>query len=590
MMTANTKDWGPKTENAQWVMSTKYLEVGETFKQGVSRVADTLKDSPEHFLAFREILGEQRFLVGGRVMAAMGATRRTTPLNCYVMDTIDDSMDGIMKVLGESATTMRLGGGVGYDFSSLRPRGANIKTLASESSGPVSFMDVFNSMCGTIRSAGHRRGAQMGVLNVTHPDIEEFVEAKCNKTRLLNFNISVAVTDEFMNCVESGEPFALRFPIDSDNVYRTVNARALWDKILRATWDWAEPGVLFIDTINKKNNLHYCETIAATNPCGEQPLPPHGACLLGSWNLTKYLRQVPNKHEVWGFDVPKLLADIPHVVRAMDNVYREAIFPLPEQAKEGENKRRMGLGITGLANTGEVMGMAYGSEAFLNFQRTVMTIIRDATYRASIELAKEKGPFPAFVAEYYLESGFIKTLPEDIRNDIAKFGIRNSHLLSVAPTGTISMGADNVSSGIEPVFSLESVRNISTFDSTRPVEVKDWAWANHKVKGRTSEEVTIDEHIAVLTTASALVDSAVSKTVNVGDKVTWDEFKKVYHDAWKGGASGCTTFRLAGERMAMMVPKNTTEDKEEDARSDDLDILEGSACFVDPQTGVKTCE
>lgn len=591
-MSTDTKSWGPKTEVGQWVMNTKYLEDGETFKQGVSRVADALKDSSEHFLSFREILGDQRFLVGGRIMAAMGATRRTTPLNCYVMDTISDSMKGILKVLGDAAETMRLGGGVGYDFSTLRPRGANIKTLSSESSGPVSFMDVFNAMCGTISSAGHRRGAQMGVLNVAHPDIEEFIESKCNHHRFLNFNISVAVTDEFMRAVENGEEFQLRYPVysrDDASIHRSVDARALWDKILRATWDWAEPGVLFIDQINRKNNLWYCERIAATNPCGEQPLPPHGACLLGSFNLTKYLRKVGDSPEVWGFDIHKFIADIPPVVRALDNVYDRAIFPLEEQKAEGQNKRRMGLGITGLANAGEVMGMAYGSPAFIEFQRAVMTTLRDAAYRASIELAKEKGPFKMFDPVQYIKSEFVMTLPPDIQEDIMVHGIRNSHLLSVAPTGTISMGADNVSSGIEPVFSLESLRNINTKDGIRTSELKDWAWANHKVRGRTTDKVTIAEHLTVLNLASSLVDSAVSKTVNIGDQVTWDEFKDVYYQAWKGGASGCTTFRISGERMGMMV-KKTTEDKPDEALSEIPEYLEGTACYVDPQTGVKTCE
>lgn len=564
-------DWGPKTRIGQWVYETKYFS-DETYKDGITRVADTLADDREHFAQLRKYLGGQYFLPGGRVLNATGAARNTTALNCYVMDTIPDSMEGIMRVATEAAQTMRMGGGVGYDFSTLRPRGALIRSLDSQSSGPMSFMEVYNSICGCIRSAGHRRGAQMGVLRVDHPDIEEFIAAKTNHTDLTNFNISVAVTDEFMDAVKANQNFDLRW---GGETYRTVNAQKLWDKIMRATWDWAEPGVLFIDRINRKNNLWYYETIAATNPCGEQPLPPHAACLLGSFNLTKFIKPYRGQY---AFDVEAFKHSIPPIVRAMDNVIDTALYPLPEQKEKHLENRRMGLGVTGLANTAEILGAPYGSKSMLEFTELVLGTLRDTAYRASISLAIEKGPFPKFSTDL-LDSEFAKTLPDDIREDIIDHGLRNSHLLSIAPTGTISLGADNISSGIEPPFSLESERDIQTFDGPMTVEVNDFAFREYGVRGVTSDEATVDDHVNVLNTASRYVDSSVSKTCNVGDSVTWEEFKNIYMKAYEGGASGCTTFRASGERFGMMRKK-----------VEEPEVVEGSACYIDPDTGVRSCE
>jgi ribonucleoside-diphosphate reductase alpha chain len=319
-------EYGPTLPISKEIHAMKYRGQGESFKEAMARVADALKDTEEHFLKFKDILYNMRFLPAGRVQAAMGAPRTVTPYNCFVSKTIDDSMDDIMDAAKEAATTMRLGGGIGYDFSTLRPRGDNIRSLNSRSSGPVSFMGIFDSVCRTISSAGHRRGAQMGVLRVDHPDILEFIKAKNNHDNLTNFNVSVGVTDEFMQKVYYDADFDLRF---DGHVYETVRARALWDALLRSTWDWAEPGILFIDRINKKNNLWYCETIAATNPCGEQPLPPYGACLLGSFNLTKYvqhfIREDGSSH--FEFNYEQLKHDIPYVVRAMDNVVDRATYP-----------------------------------------------------------------------------------------------------------------------------------------------------------------------------------------------------------------------------------------------------------------------
>lgn len=581
-------NYGPTLPISEEIHKMKYRGEGETFKEAMARVAETLKDTEEHFHKFKDILYNMRFLPAGRVQSAMGAPRTVTPYNCFVSGHIDDSMDGIMSMAGQAAKTMQLGGGIGYDFSSLRPRGSLIRSLDSRSSGPISFMGIFDSVCRTISSAGHRRGAQMGVLRVDHPDIEEFIQAKNNTYNLTQFNVSVGVTDEFMEAVYYDKEFDLKF---DGRVYKTVNARALWDKILRSTWDWAEPGILFIDRINNKNNLHYCETITATNPCGEQPLPPYGACLLGSFNLTRYVKVVRGTlNTAFEFDYEQLKHDIPYVVRAMDNVVDRATYPLPEQEQEAHNKRRMGLGVTGVANAIEALGYEYGSDEFLAELEKILTIIRDGCYKASVELAIEKGPFPLY-EEKFLDSDFAQTLPGNIRELISKHGIRNSHLLSIAPTGTISLTADNVSSGIEPVFSHYYDRTIQTFDGPRIERVEDYGYRVFGVKGKTANELSVFDHVKVLCLASKYVDSACSKTCNVGDEVSWDDFKNVYMEAYMGGASGCTTFRAAGKRYGILNASAVEDVAEEPEVEDNSDFVdEGGACYYDPTTGRKECE
>jgi ribonucleoside-diphosphate reductase alpha chain len=444
-------------------------------------------------------------------------------------------------------------------------------------------MNVFDAVCGTISSAGHRRGAQMGVLRVDHPDIEEFIRAKNNSTDLTNFNVSVGVTDKFMEAVKSDSNFDLVF---DGVVYNTINARALWDDILRSTWDWAEPGILFIDRINRKNNLRYCETIAATNPCGEQPLPPNGACLLGSFNLARYVVKINDKYV---FNTNQLRNDIPHVVRAMDNVVDRAVYPLEQQEKEAKDKRRMGLGVTGVANAIEALGFDYGSEGFIRQLEIIMETIRDTAYKSSISLSLEKGPFPLF-KQNYLDSEFAQTLPEDIRKDISKYGIRNSHLLSVAPTGTISLSADNVSSGIEPVFSYYYDRTIITFDGPQTERVEDYGYRVFGVKGKTADELSVFDHVKVLNSASKYVDSACSKTCNVGDDVSWEDFKNVYMQAYEGGASGCTTFRASGKRYGILNASASEEVVEEKSIDVKNYLDEGVACYYDIETGLRKCE
>lgn len=814
----------------------KYRAPGEDFREAMNRVASPLTDNESHFRSFRDILLDRRFLPAGRIQAAMGAPKLVTAINCFVSGGIEDNLtdaNGIMQRASEAAITMRMGGGIGYDFSRLRPRGTLISTLQSRSSGPVSFMGIYDAVCHTIASSGHRRGAQMGVLRVDHPDIEEFIHAKQNANNLTGFNISIGVTDEFMRAVVSGGTFDLRW---EGRVYKTIDARALWETIMRSTWDWAEPGVLFLDTINRMNNLYYCEEIEATNPCfvggttvwtahgaktfwelaeigealvltqtdddklvyrkmtnirctqknvsvirvkfddgtsvnctenhefftknrgkiqamqlkagdsiwsvrrynanqkgykrltnsvdmplehhvpfdtvdlngkhvhhineqkndnrpenlevldaadhnalnmvgdlnpmrrfpeknhfanadfsgekngryrhdiddevilelreaglshaaiaaevgcskytvakrlgwqrnhkvvsveyvgetdvfcgtvedtgrffvdlgnesgilvsncGEQPLPPFGACLLGSLNLVRYV--LPQAKFNWQL----MHNDIHHIVRAMDNVVDETIYPLPQQEHEQKMKRRLGLGVTGLANAGEALGFPYGSLEFVSFTNDVLRTLRDRAYTESALLAAEKGPFPAYEKDKYLVGEFVKTLPLVVYNLIDEYGIRNSHLTSIAPTGTISLTADNVSSGIEPVFSYGYDRIIQAFEGPRVEHVTDYGYREFGVRGKLTADCSAQDHLNVLLAAQKYVDSAVSKTCNVSPNMPWAEFKEIYIKAWQGGAKGITTFNPEGKRGGIF---NTGE--------------EGDACYIDPISGSKIC-
>ena len=564
---------GPTLPISIEIDELKYRQPNESFREKCSRIADSLKDSEEHFKAFRDILLDQRFLPAGRVQASMGAARMTTPYNCFVAPTIPDDMGGIMDVAKYAAMTMRLGGGIGYDFSTIRPNGDTISKTQSSASGPVSFMTIFDAVCSTIASAGHRRGAQMGVLRIDHPDIELFIRSKQNSGALTNFNISIAVTDKFMEAVAAGTGFDL---VWGGKRYDTVDARGLWNEIMRSTWDWAEPGVLFIDRINEMNNLWYCEDIAATNPCAEQPLPPNGACLLGSFNLVHYLMEVPDSPRRWFFDYAQFCKDIPHVIRAMDNIVDRALYPLTEQFEEAKSKRRMGIGVTGVANCIEALGRSYGSAGFISTMDLILGTLTNQAYTASALLAAEKGAFPLYQSANYQAGNFIQTLLPNVQDLIMEHGIRNSHLISYAPTGTISLAADNVSSGIEPVFSYGFERTLMTPTGPRVEKVTDYGVRELGVLGQTAAACTVDDHLDVLIAASKHVDSAVSKTCNVGDNVTFEQFKEIYRTAWLGKTRGCTTFRASGKRAGILVA--TSEESE------------GAACYIDPTTGNKTCE
>lgn len=600
---------GPNQPHSSQVHAEKYRDAGESFESAMERIAMGITDNADHYDQFLSIINDMRFMPAGRVQAAIGSAKNITPYNCFVSGTIHDSFvhgsgDGTDSIMGrgtQAAATMRMGGGIGYDWSSLRPSGAMIHGVLSHTDGPLAFMHIYDAICKATSSAGNRRGAQMGVLRVDHPDIEAFIHAKQpsgemqalwehiealdadvpgravlvqalqNTLKLTGFNLSIAITDVFMDCLANNRPFPLEF---GGKFVRMVDAAELWEKIMRSTWDWAEPGVLFIDTINKMNNLAYCETIAATNPCGEQPLPPFGACLLGSFNLVKYV-QVGSKGQ-FNFDMTKLRGDIEPVVRAMDNVVDYASYPLAEQAQEAKNKRRMGLGVTGLANAAEALGFPYGSTPFLQFERTVLKAINEGCYRAGAKIASEKGAFP-LCDERLGDAPFIKQLPKDIMEDIEDFGLRNSHYTSIAPTGTISYCADNVSSAIEPVFMYEGKRKMNTLDGAVIVDVQDYGVREFGVYGKTADKVTAKEHVNVLATAAHQVDSAVSKTCNVSPKMPWDDFKNIYIEAYERGCKGITTFNPGGKRLGIFIAKAKKED-------------EGDACSFDPETGRRSCE
>jgi ribonucleoside-diphosphate reductase alpha chain len=497
---------------------------------------------------FYAALEDFKFLPAGRITAGAGTGRSVTLFNCFVMGTVPDTMDGIFTALKEAALTMQQGGGIGYDFSTIRPKGAEVKGVAADASGPLSFMDVWDAMCRTIMSAGSRRGAMMATMRCDHPDIEGFIEAKKDPARLRMFNLSVLVTDAFMAAVKADGPWDLSF---DGRVYRTVQARDLWNRIMRNTFDFAEPGVIFIDRINAMNNLRYVETIAATNPCGEQPLPPYGACLLGSINMAALVRNAFDVHS--SMDMPALEHLVRTAVRMMDNVVDASRFPLPEQAQEARAKRRIGLGVTGLADALLMVGLRYGSEEAAKVTEIWMHAIARAAYLASVDLAREKGAFPLFEAEGYLASGTMMAMDADVRDAIRTHGIRNALLTSVAPTGTISLYAGNVSSGIEPVFAYSYTRKVLQKDGSRTEEeVVDYAvrlWREihgdaplpaYFVNAQTLPPL---DHVRMQAAAQKWVDSSISKTINCPVDISFEAFKEVYMAAWDQGCKGCTTYR-----------------------------------------------
>ena len=530
--------------------------------------------SAEWARRFYRILDDFRFLPGGRILAGTGTRHEVTLFNCFVMGVIEDSMDGIFDALKEGALTMQQGGGVGYDFSTLRPRGVRGRRVGGIASGPVSFMRIWDAMCATLLSTGARRGAMMATLRCDHPDIERFIEAKRQPGELRHFNLSVQVTDAFMKAVEADADWPLVFP-DAGlpapepgqgtvervwtgrrepvpcRVLRVVRARELWDRIMQATYQYAEPGVLFIDRINELNNLHWCERITATNPCGEVPLPPYGACNLGSVNLTRFVRRPFS--EAAELDWDALRATVAVAVRLLDNVIDLSRFPLPQQQAVAQGNRRIGLGLTGLADTLIMLGLNYGEAPARELAAGVMEAVCHTAYRASIELAAEKGPFPLFEAEPYLGGRFVQSLPEDIRQGIAAQGIRNSHLTAIAPTGTISLLANNVSSGLEPVFDFHYRRKVLQLDgSYREYELEDFALRRwRELHGDAplpgafvdARRLSPDAHLEMQAALQPYVDNAISKTINVPTLYPLDAFKGIYRKAWELGLKGCTTFR-----------------------------------------------
>jgi len=529
-------------------------EADEDFAATARRVARAVAEAEAPELRgpmrarFEDAIGDFRFIPAGRIIAGAGTGRAVTLFNCFVMGTVPDSLDGIFDHLREAALTMQQGGGVGMDFSTVRPKGAPVRGVGAEASGPLSFMDCWDSMCRTVHSAGQRRGAMMGCLRIDHPDIEAFIDAKRDPARLRNFNVSVLVTDAFMAALGADADWPLMF---DGRTYRTIRARALWERLMRATYDCAEPGVIFVDRVNQANNLAHCETINASNPCGEQMLPPYGACLLGSINLARLVER-PFEEEA-GIDEAELAELTRTAVRMLDNVIDISLYPLPQQEAEAKAKRRIGLGITGLADALLFCGKAYGSGPAVEQTRAWLGIIKREAYRASALLAAEKGPFPLY-DPCMLAAPNLKGLDEETRALIARHGLRNGCLTSIAPTGTTSLLAGNVSSGIEPVFAYAYERRILQPDgSARHEAVEDHAmrvWRELKGDEAPPEDLFVSaqtlgpaDHLTMQAAAQALVDSSISKTVNCPEDIDFDAFADIYVEGYHLGCKGLTTYR-----------------------------------------------
>ncbi len=578
----------PENRLSHFIWETRYrdpdahppeLDVDDTWKRVASAAAAIEKDPGLWRERFLSLLRGYRFLPGGRILAGAGTTRRVTLFNCFVMGLIDDSLEGIFEALKEGALTMQQGGGVGYDFSTLRPRGARARTTGMVASGPVSFMHVWDAMCATLLSTGARRGAMMATLRCDHPDIEEFIDAKRATDVLRHFNLSVLVTDEFMQAVKDNAPWPLVFP-ERDlhegepsqgrierawsgstdpvpcRVQKVVSAGALWRRLCESAYDSAEPGVLFIDRINETNNLGYCERLSATNPCGEVPLPPFGACNLGSINLTAFVSDPFTPDARLDFNAISATASL--AVRFLDNIIEISRFPLMRQREQVHLSRRIGIGITGLADALAMLTLRYDSEAARQTATSAMRTIRDGAYAASAELAREKGTFPALEADKYLERPFIQDLPAEIREVIRHSGIRNSHLTAIAPAGTISLLARNVSSGIEPSFGIEALRRVTCPDGTyRNFQTTSFAYTLWR-SGRSASDtvpdylteasaITARDHLLMQAALQPYVDGGISKTIALARDVPRAQVAELFERAFHLGLKGCTVYR-AGAR------------------------------------------
>ena len=542
---------------AEHVWRTRYrFEDEPSIDATLDRVAGALaeaepRDRERWALRFRDALEGFRFLPGGRILAGAGTGRRVTLMNCFVMGTLEDSLSGIFSALAEAAVTLQQGGGVGTDFSPLRPKGTKTDATGGRSSGPVSFMQLWEQMCATVTDTSPRRGAMMGVMACDHPDIHAFVAAKRVAGKLTHFNVSVLVYDAFMQAVEADGPWALAFPRFGGG--RTIRARELWEAIVGGAYASAEPGVLFIDRIRTEDNLAYCETISATNPCGEIPLPPYGACDLGSINLAAFVREPFTARA--RLDVDAIAALVPIAVRMLDNVWTVTRFPVPAQAEQGRSSRRLGLGITGLGDALAMLGLRYDADDGRAAAADAMRTITEQAYAASVELAREHGePFPRFEREPFLAAPFIARLPQALRDAIARHGLRNSHLTAIAPAGTISVLAGGVSSGVEPIYALEGSRRVRQEDGSF-AEVSTacpalTAWREQAGAGATPPDVFVtamgigpEAQLLMQAALQPHVDNAISKTTNVAVDIEAADFASIYTRAFELGLKGCTVFR-----------------------------------------------
>ncbi|MBI5165715.1 MAG: adenosylcobalamin-dependent ribonucleoside-diphosphate reductase [Magnetospirillum sp.] len=566
--------------------------VDKTIDDTWARVATALA-APERDAAgwaerFRGAMSDFRFLPAGRILSGAGSARRVTLFNCFVMGDIPDDMAGIFEHLKEAALTMQQGGGIGYDFSTLRPKGAAVKGVGADASGPLSFMDVWDAMCRTIMSAGSRRGAMMATLRCDHPDIEAFIDAKREPGRLRMFNLSVLVSDAFMAAVKEDGAWELVF---KGTVYKSMPARELWDKIMRATYAYAEPGVIFIDRINKLNNLWYCEDIHATNPCGEQPLPAYGVCLLGSINLARLVSSPFEEGAALDLDAMRAIVRV--AVRMMDNVVEVSRYPLAQHEEEARSKRRIGLGITGLADALILCRARYGGKEAVRLTEQWMAALRREAYLASVELAKEKGPFPLFERDKFLAGETVRSLDADVRAEIAAHGIRNALITSIAPTGTISLFADNVSSGLEPVFSFAYTRGVLQRDgSRREEEVTDYAYRLYRrARGEhaplpdyfvDAQRLAPGDHVIMQAAVQKYVDSSISKTINVPESISFESFKDVYAQAYEMGCKGCTTYRPNDVTGAVLEVRTPEKPATADAQQQVLPLGRPAPRHTDP--------
>lgn len=521
---------------------------------------------------FKELLRDLGFLPGGRILAGAGTDLQATLLNCFVMGGIEDSMDGIFSALKEGALTLQQGGGVGYDFSTLRPLGERARATGNIATGPVSFMKVWDAACATITGSGPRGGAMMATLRCDHPDVLQFIEAKHRSLALSRFNLSLQITDDFMQALATDEPWPLVFPrsallpdarslatvsrpwagieLSECAVLRTISPSTLWNALLQASFDCGDPGVLFIDTINRENNLHYCEWLSATNPCGELPLPAYGACDLGSLNLARFVRNPFSAAA--SIDQTALTAAAGIAVHFLDNILDASRYPLAQQREQALRTRRVGLGVTGLADALIMLGLRYDSVAAREQAASTLQSIRDAAYQSSIELARSKGAFPAFDRDGFLASQFVGRLPVKLRDAIARYGIRNSQLIALAPAGSISLLAGNVSSGVEPVFAFEGVRRIRTDDGWESHMMSDYAWRRwRELYGSAplgdafvaADDLDPEAHLAMQAALQPLVDGAISKTINLPRDYPFERHREIFVTAHRLGLKGCTVFR-----------------------------------------------
>lgn len=520
---------------------------------------------------FLKILTDFKFLPGGRILAGAGTKHQVTLFNCFVMGQIEDDMKSIFNHLKEGALTLQQGGGIGYDFSSLRPRGSLAKRTGAVASGPVSFMRIWDSMSATMQSTGARRGAMMATLRCDHPDIEEFIAAKADAAELRQFNVSVLVTDAFMDAVNNNESWPLVFPVldgqendetiervwsGSDKavpckVYKRINARSLWESIIQAAYQYAEPGVIFIDTINNWNNLWYCETISATNPCGEIPLPWYGECNLGAINLTQFINHPFT--ETAAIDWHALEHTVQVATRFLDNIIDLSRYPLPAQKKRALANRRIGLGFTGLADALLMLNQVYGSEAAARTAAKLMQVISHTTWQTSCELAREKGAFPEFDAEKYCAGQFVQALPDTLQTLIKQHGVRNSHHNTIAPTGTISLLANNISSGIEPIFANEYIRHIrSNHGELETYQVKSYTFHLWQQLGNKeslpeawidAQNLTPEAHLRMQIAVQPFIDNAISKTIYIPEDCPFVKVQDIYTQAYQNQLKGCTIYR-----------------------------------------------